>query len=166
MLWVSPMMPWTNKQDALGLGDAVADLDCVANGRDGSVGRHVGGAEDRVGKSMPDGLADHFLEEDLDRPGQRPRIGQGRREPVEGDHGLVRGSALHAAERQEELAVESDRDDVLVALASASGTVIRSGASGVTTEGSFTSVNSSTLRPGSEPRLVVNVKGWHTLGSS
>ena len=36
------------QQDALGLGHAVADLDGVADRVDGSVGRHVGGAEDRV----------------------------------------------------------------------------------------------------------------------
>ena len=38
------------------------------------------------------------------------------REPVEGNNGLVRGSAIHPAEREEELAVEGDGEHMLVGL--------------------------------------------------
>ena len=108
------MMPWTNKQDALGLGHAVADLGCVADGRDGPVGCHVGSAEDRVGELQPDLLADHLLEENADRASETTRLpSAGGREAVEDDLGTPSAAHYRTAERQEELAVEPDRQDVL-----------------------------------------------------
>jgi hypothetical protein len=41
-------------------------------GLDGSVGRNVGSAQDWVVEVLPDCLADHLLEKNLDCPGQRP----------------------------------------------------------------------------------------------
>jgi len=60
------------QEDALGLRHAVANLDGVADGLHGSIGRYIGSAEDRVLEILTDRLADNLLEEDLDCPGQRP----------------------------------------------------------------------------------------------
>ena len=110
------MMPWTNSRMRWALATrsrtwAVSRTGVTVPSGDTSAAPRIG-----YGKSSPTTLLITFWKKILIAPPSDRRVDQRRREPVEGDHGRVRGAALHPAEREEELAVVGDGEHVLVAV--------------------------------------------------